>query len=548
MTPFLSICMIVRDEEKVLERCLESIHGIADEIIIVDTGSIDDTKEIANRFTDKVYHFEWINDFAAARNYSASKAKGEWIFVIDADEYVDRNSFKKFKDELKKNYDEFEILAPQIVSFVGGNASQTVLNYHERIYRNNGLIHYDRPVHEVLVHEKNKGLIGRLEFNLYHSGYMNETVKIKEKSERNLTILLNNKKKTAIDYFYLGNEYSSLGQRKKAIDYYIKAFNMQDNIEVEWDKKLLINLISALIKEKRYQDALSIAKVSEEKYPNYADYIYYQGLIYLETKFDELARERFEKILREKDQLLVDVSLEFLELLPIIHLAKIYEDINIQKAVEYYSRAVSLTENNMREWVRLLYLIGENSTLEQLTNFINENVVSNSGMTEKKLIKILLEVPLLNVQKLSRSLITSEKITEVQQDALLIKNHLLDFHYKEVYMILEEYSDEQIAGILHTGIFTIQDLLLFTMLTEYERGGKLLRSLHYSEPLTNIFDLLLEHKAVSLSKNEELIFIQMYKQGQVLGIKNVPEILDEKIFALSQDKRRELNEIRAGKY
>ena len=70
----ISLCMIVKDEEQVLNRCLTSVEGIADEIIIVDTGSTDKTKDIAKKFTDKIYDFKWVNDFSKARNYSFSKA------------------------------------------------------------------------------------------------------------------------------------------------------------------------------------------------------------------------------------------------------------------------------------------------------------------------------------------------------------------------------------------------------------------------------------------------------------------------------------------
>lgn len=76
MAATISLCMIVRNEEKVLARCLESVRGCVDEIIIVDTGSSDGTKEIAARFTDKIYDFEWIDDFSAARNYSFEQATG----------------------------------------------------------------------------------------------------------------------------------------------------------------------------------------------------------------------------------------------------------------------------------------------------------------------------------------------------------------------------------------------------------------------------------------------------------------------------------------
>ena len=86
----ISLCMIVKDEEQHLENCLNSIKELADEIIIVDTGSKDKTKEIAGKFTNKVYDFKWNDDFSEARNFSLSKATKDWILVLDADENRDR--------------------------------------------------------------------------------------------------------------------------------------------------------------------------------------------------------------------------------------------------------------------------------------------------------------------------------------------------------------------------------------------------------------------------------------------------------------------------
>lgn len=102
-----SLCMIVKNEEKVLGRCLDSLADIMDEIIIVDTGSDDRTKEIAGRYTDKIYDFEWIGDFSAARNFASSKASGEYIYTADADEYLDEENRQKLR-QLK------EILLPEI--------------------------------------------------------------------------------------------------------------------------------------------------------------------------------------------------------------------------------------------------------------------------------------------------------------------------------------------------------------------------------------------------------------------------------------------------
>lgn len=85
----ISLCMIVRDEAAVLARCLDSVDGVADEIIVVDTGSTDETEEIACRYTDRVYRFPWIDDFAAARNEAFSKATMEYLLWLDADDLLE---------------------------------------------------------------------------------------------------------------------------------------------------------------------------------------------------------------------------------------------------------------------------------------------------------------------------------------------------------------------------------------------------------------------------------------------------------------------------
>ena len=99
----VSLCMIVKNEEDVLERCLESAAGLADEIIIVDTGSTDRTQEIAARFTDQIFDFPWTDDFAAARNESFSHASMDYCMWLDADDVLleaDRAAFLTLKETL----------------------------------------------------------------------------------------------------------------------------------------------------------------------------------------------------------------------------------------------------------------------------------------------------------------------------------------------------------------------------------------------------------------------------------------------------------------
>ena len=94
--PTISLCMIVRDEAAVLERCLQSVAHLVDEIIIVDTGSVDETKTIAATFTPHLYEFPWQDDFSAARNFAFSKGTGDYLFWMDADDVLPPESQQRF--------------------------------------------------------------------------------------------------------------------------------------------------------------------------------------------------------------------------------------------------------------------------------------------------------------------------------------------------------------------------------------------------------------------------------------------------------------------
>ena len=108
----LSVCMIVKNEEKTLARCLYSIKDIADEIVVVDTGSTDKTTDIAQEFGAKVFSLDWKDDFSAARNFSLEKATGAWILIIDADEVLSKDVGDKLKTVLsqQKDFKAFKIL------------------------------------------------------------------------------------------------------------------------------------------------------------------------------------------------------------------------------------------------------------------------------------------------------------------------------------------------------------------------------------------------------------------------------------------------------
>lgn len=146
----ISLCMIVKNEEDVLGRCLKCVKDIADEIIIVDTGSTDNTKKIAEEYTDKIFDFQWIDDFSAARNFSFSKATMDFILWIDADDIILEEDIEKFK-KLKQNLTE-DVDNVMMMYNVGFDENETVtLSYfRERLTKRANDCKWMEPVHECL--------------------------------------------------------------------------------------------------------------------------------------------------------------------------------------------------------------------------------------------------------------------------------------------------------------------------------------------------------------------------------------------------------------
>ena len=149
----ISVCMIVKNEEKVLARCLDSLVGLGEELIIVDTGSEDKTKEIAKKYTDKVYDFTWTGNFSDARNFSFSKANCDYIYSADADEVLDeenRNKFLALKEVLEPE-SEVEI----VQMYYGNQLSQDSIynfdkEYRPKLYKRLRKFMWQEPIHEAV--------------------------------------------------------------------------------------------------------------------------------------------------------------------------------------------------------------------------------------------------------------------------------------------------------------------------------------------------------------------------------------------------------------
>jgi len=147
----VSLCMIVKNEAQVLGRCLQSVADLVDEIVIVDTGSSDETKAIAALFTDNIYDYEWIDDFSAARNFAFSKCSCDYIYSADADEVLDEENREKFKILIEGMDPEIEI----VQMYYGNQLSNgTVYNFDRelrpKLFKRLRTFKWVEPVHETI--------------------------------------------------------------------------------------------------------------------------------------------------------------------------------------------------------------------------------------------------------------------------------------------------------------------------------------------------------------------------------------------------------------
>ena len=204
----ISLCMIVKNEKDTIGRCLNSVKNLVDEIIIVDTGSTDNTKEICKKYTNKIYNFDWCDDFSKARNYSFSKATCEYILWLDADDIIPSKSIKKLK-ALKENLTADTYMLRYDIAFY--NNKPTFSFYRERIIKNCELAKWQGCVHECITPF---GKIEKLNISIEHKKiHFNN-------SDRNLKIyenLKNNRPLSPREQYYYGRELFDHKKYKKCI-------------------------------------------------------------------------------------------------------------------------------------------------------------------------------------------------------------------------------------------------------------------------------------------------------------------------------------------
>ena len=227
----LSLCMIVKDEEKRLSTCLESVKDVVDEIVIADTGSTDATKEIASRYTDRTLDVPWEDDFAAARNASMEAATKPFVLWLDADDVIDPPECEKLlalKARLSEDVDA--VMMPYHYAFLPDGRPSLVFD-RERIVRRAAGFRFEGAVHEAIAVQGN---VIREEIAVRHTGSHAES-----SNRRNLAIyrrlLVRGIKLAARDWYYYARELKNAGEYEAAVNAFDAFLAMDGWIENRLD-------------------------------------------------------------------------------------------------------------------------------------------------------------------------------------------------------------------------------------------------------------------------------------------------------------------------
>lgn len=281
----ISVCIIGKNEEKNIERCLAPLMPYGFEIIYVDTGSTDRTKELAARYTDNIYDFEWINDFSAARNYSLEKASHNYVLVLDCDEFLTEIDLDGIEKAINEHPRGIGMLLR--INYCESNDKQTFSPdrverlFHKRRY------HYCFTIHEQVADINTDSTYCErydIPLTVDHIGYAGTMEDRRLKAERNNELLFKEIEKNPNDpyfYFQVGQSYNLISDYENAYIYYKKAFELPLNPEELWVQAMAVTFINAMTHTGRSDEALEIFEPIAHLFAGTADFHCSMGNIYL---------------------------------------------------------------------------------------------------------------------------------------------------------------------------------------------------------------------------------------------------------------------------
>lgn len=295
----ISICMIAKNEEQNIDKCLAPLKELGFELVVVDTGSKDRTKSLVRKYTDFLYDFKWCNDFSAARNFSISKASNDWILVIDFDEHLQSADIPKIISCTDKHLKEIgTITRVNPCHLLSGQASvmtEQVARFFNRKYN-----HYRGIIHEqVFPIDDSAPAYFPTAVTFYHQGYANES-NLSEKAGRNLTLLLTALESAPDDPYLLfqtGKCYQVLKDYSAACKYFDRGLSYDIDPSLIYVQEMIESYGYCLLEMKEYEAALGLSNVYD-LFNRQADFVFLMGLIYMNNALFEQAINEFEKASR----------------------------------------------------------------------------------------------------------------------------------------------------------------------------------------------------------------------------------------------------------
>lgn len=296
--PLLSVCMIIKNEEALLPGCLKSVEGLADEVVIVDTGSTDRSVEIARRAGAAVLHEPWANDFSAPLNKALRAAKGQWILRLDGDEELYAEHREKLRQLLADESVEGYIFP--IVNLINDRSVvEEEASSFIRLFRNRPEYKFEGAIHEQIVpsivRSRPNALFKQENVRIRHYGYLKEICESKKKPERNMEILRQAVMKepdNAFIQFNLGIEYRRLQQSADAARHFALAMSHMDP-KAGYAPRCVQAYAMTLIELRRLKEAKEVLEKGQGWYPDYTDLFYLLGVIHFELNENEEAVAAF---------------------------------------------------------------------------------------------------------------------------------------------------------------------------------------------------------------------------------------------------------------
>lgn len=308
----ISVCIIAKNEEKHIEECCRRLKPYGLEIVLVDTGSTDHTVELARKYTDSIYRFDWCNDFSAAKNYAMQKASHDWILSLDCDEYIEALDM----DTLQQCMEQYPQSAGRIL--IRNRFTENGQTAYEQVrvsrFINRKFFQFEGTVHEQLAPKQvssdrtsagntsaDVSSVPKHVYNapvtILHVGYDGSEEEMQAKSRRNIALLERELESQGADpylYFQLGQSYRKLHDYEKALSCLDAGLAMDVNPALDYVQTMVESYGYTLLDLKRNRDAMGLLNIYDT-FAKRADFVFLMGLIYMNNGLFEEAVQEFQK-------------------------------------------------------------------------------------------------------------------------------------------------------------------------------------------------------------------------------------------------------------